>query len=184
MATTSNRQPASAIVAALITAVQNVQVTLNDVPVAAFQRVEFFDSEKLADAFQFLFITEQRVCVIVPLEEKFEAVLQQPQMLVKRTLPVMLVMSDRVLGTAQRKVAYLGDNTTPGAMGLMEAVLPAVTGLLLPNPGGVLVQPVDNCALTISDKDQAKMPGRVAVALHVDCIGGTLTADLGRSPIL
>jgi len=183
--TVSTRQPTSAIINAIIAAVTAVQ--LPDAGGVAFQRVAFFDSEKLVDAFKFLFITEQRVCVIVPLEERFETVVQQPQLTVKRTLPVMILVSDRVLGDAQRTIALLGSNAgpviTPGAQGLMELVLLAVTGLLLPNPGGVLATPQSSCVMTISDKDRATMPGRVAVAMEFHCQGGTLTAQLGRSPI-
>ena len=186
MSATTNRQGTAAIIAALVTALQAVQ--LPAAGGAAFQRVEFFDSEKLAEALKALFITEQRVCVVVPLEERFESVLQQPRLLVKRTLPVLLLISDRVLGESQRKIALLGSAAgpviTPGAEGLVDLVLPAVTGLLLPNPGGVLCEPVDSCVMTIADKDRAALPGRVAVALELRCTGGTITADLGRSPVL
>ena len=174
------RQTTSAIVTALTTAVQSVQYNA----AAAFERVEFFDAEKLVDAFQYLLITEQRVCVIVPLEERFESVVKQPTLIIKRKLPVLLMISDRVIGSANRKVALLGNANTPGAQGLVDMTIPNVSGLLLSNPGGVLCVPVDSTVMTISQKDQSKLPGRVCIALELECTGGTIQTNVGPAPIL
>jgi hypothetical protein len=85
----------------------------------AFDRVELFDSEDLTGAFQFLLITEQRVCVIVPLEAKFEQVFPERgaasrKLTSKREVPVVLLCSDRVLG--DRKAALYGSDTERGSL--------------------------------------------------------------------
>jgi hypothetical protein len=166
----------SAIVAALQTAVQAVQ--LPEEPYGAgnaFGRVEIFDSEDLAAAFQFLTIVDQRVCVIVPLEEKFTRESKNTKLIVHRVLPVALLISDRVLGN--RKQALLGDNqTTPGAMGLLALTLPAVTGMLLPNPSGVVSEPIADYVMVLKNNADKKLPNRICVCLEMNCRGGRLEA--------
>jgi hypothetical protein len=163
----------------------NVPVT-GQISEAAFGRVELFDSEDLTAAFQFLLITEQRVCVIVPLDAKFEQVFQVRKLTSKRNAPIALLCSDRVLG--DRKAALWGRSepdgvTEHGAMFLAELTLPACAGLLLPNPKGVVCEPQDYSVLTIRDTDQDQQ-SRVCVAVDLECKGGYLEADLGRSPVL
>lgn len=154
--------------------------------VKAFDRVELFDSEDLTAAFQFLLITEQRVCVIVPLEAKFEQVFPERgaasrKLTSKREVPVVVLCSDRVLG--DRRAALYGSDTEHGAYALAELALPVCVGLLLPNPNGVVGEAVNYSVLTVKDSEQG-LPSRVAVAVEVNCRGGWLEADLGRSPIL
>jgi len=170
----------AAIVTALMTAVEGVQYD----GAAAFQRVEFFDCEKLADAFQYLLITEQRVCVVVPLEERFSTISKQPLLQIKRRLPVLLMISDRVIGSSNRKVALLGNDTTPGAQGLVDLTLPAVTGAIIANPSGVLCIPIDSTIMTIAAKDQAKLPGRLCICLELECTGGLITTNTGPGGIV
>jgi hypothetical protein len=158
----------------------NVPVT-GQISEAAFGRVELFDSEDLTAAFQFLLITEQRVCVIVPLDAKFEQVFQVRKLTSKRNAPIALLCSDRVLG--DRRAALWGSDTEHGAMFLAEVTLPACAGLLLPNPKGVVCEPQDYSVLTIRDTDQDQQ-SRVCVAVDLECKGGYLEADLGRSPVL
>jgi hypothetical protein len=123
--------------------------------VKAFDRVELFDSEDLSAAFQFLLITEQRVCVIVPLEAKFETVfggasgMASRKLTSKREVPVVVLCSDRVLG--DRKAALYGSDTERGAYALAELALPVCVGLLLPNPNGVVGEAVNYSVLTVKD---------------------------------
>jgi len=147
----------------------------------AFERVELFDSDQLPEAFTALLISEQRVCVVVPLDERFETVMDQRKLTVKRVLPVAILISDRVMG--DRKAALWGDASTAGADALKELVLTAVTGLLLPNPGGVLCEPVNVTVMTVRDTEK-DMPGRVAVALEVNCRGGIIEAQLGNKGVV
>lgn len=184
----STRQTNAAIINALVAAVQGVVWQAGPPAVPAFERVEFFDVEKLAEAFQFLLITEQRVCVIVPLEERFSSAINSPgKLVVTRELPVVLMISDRVFGDKKRQVALLGDNTTPGAQGLMELTLPSVTGMLLqPANGasGIKCIPRSAVVMTVAGKEQAKLPGRLCMAVELECTGGTLTAGVGPGPTL
>jgi hypothetical protein len=174
-----HRRPTSAIVTALSTQITALQVTAPFTPGAAFDRVELFDSEDLIAAFQYLLITQQRVCVIVPLTERHEALAQNMKLIVKRSLPVALLISDRVIGN--RKTALWGDQKTPGAMGLMELVLPAVTGQLLANPSGVVSAPVSTSVMSVKDTNQ-KLPNRITVVLELNCRGGRLEA--ATSPVV
>jgi hypothetical protein len=154
------------------------------VKAVAFDRVEWFDSEDVTAAFQFLLLTEEKVCVIVPLDAKFESVFDSLKLTSKRHVPVAVLCSDRIL--SDRKAALWGsdtDATMPGAMALAELVLPQVMGLLLANPNGVVGELEDYAPMVVKDTEQAQ-PGRVVVAVNVNCRGGYLEASLGRSPVM
>lgn len=176
-AATSYRQPTSAIVKALQTIIMALQLPADPFGGGvAFGRVELFDSENLVEAFQYLMITDQRVCVIVALDERHEVECQAMKMIVRRHLPVALLISDRVIGN--RKQALWGDGVkTPGAFGLAELVLPAVTGQLLANPSGVVSEPTSTSVMTLKDAEK-KLPNRVTVALELNCRGGRLEAAI------
>ena len=151
-----------------------------DPPVTAFQRVGLFDSERLTEAFKYLLVSEQRVCVVVPLHEEFSSVANHLKLISTRMLPVMILCSDRVLG--DRTAALWGSDTEIGAQALMELVLPEVTGVLLPAPNKVLCEPVSDSILVVMDTEKA-LPGRVAVGLEVKCTGGSIEATLGKGPV-
>jgi hypothetical protein len=169
---TNHRQASSAIITALQTNI--AAVTLADGVTKAFDRVELFDSENLPAAFQYLLISQQRVCVIVALDEKFPLVTRGMKLILQRELPVALLISNRVLG--DRTASLFGNATTPGAFGLMELVLTAVTGQLLPNPCGVVCEPSSSGVITVSDPTK-KLPNRTTVSLLMNCRGGWLEAD-------
>ena len=181
---TANRQPTTAIVAALKTILTGLQVTIGtNAPVNAFARVELFDSESLTEAMQLLVISDQRLCLIVVLDESFHTENRGQKLIVTRSLPVALIISDRILGN--RTTALYGNNTTPGALGLMELVLPAVTGMLLQPPNGVTAEPVNSSVLVVKNqKDKQNLPGRAAIALELHCRGGNLQAALGPVPVM
>jgi hypothetical protein len=183
IAATSHRRATSEIVNALQTAVKAVKIPATQAApaAAAFGNVELFDSENLVEVFQYLLITAQRVCVIVPLDEKFDCITEQRLLRVKRALPVALLISDRVLGN--RKAALYGDDSTPGAFGLAELVLPAVTGLLLPNPNGVISEPQNTSIMSLNDTAK-KLPNRITVVLELQCRGGWIEAPLAKGNVL
>lgn len=159
--------------------------------VPAFQSVKLFDTADLAAAMQELLLSQQRICLVIPDAERFESVLSGAhKLLVKRTLPVALLMSDRVLGDRQQALhgaPAAGDlPAVAGAFALQEIALAAVTGRLLApggGLGGVLCQPVTATVLTVEDTKK-KLPGRACVELDLDCTGGTLEAATGPGPIL
>ena len=181
---TNNRQPTTAILNALVALLENLQVTIGAAaPVPAFERVELFDSESLLEAFQLLTISEKRICLVVVLNEQFKTVNRGQTMISTRELPVALLIGDRQMGN--RVAALYGNSTTPGAYGLMELVLPVVTGMLLAPPNGVTCEPVSCTVLIVkSQKEKQNLPGRAAVALELHCSGGNLQAPLGPIPVL
>ena len=192
MATISHRRGTGDIVAALAAAVAAITLPNGQWGSAlptlskAFDRVEVFDSEQLVEAFRYLLVTEQKVCVIVPMDERFNTAIDHRKLVITRELPVMVLISDRVLGG--RNAALLGNVDTPGALELTELVLPAVTGLLLPNQAGppplsgVLVEPFSSSVLSVKDTE-SEMPSRVCVGLGLHCKGGYLEATMPAGPV-
>ena len=183
MPSTNNRRSVTEILSALKSALESAQWTpAGGGPVAAFQKVKLFDLAQLADAFSELLVSEQRVCLLVPDAEKFESALQgNTRLLIKRTLPVALLLSDRVVGDRQQALhgaeASGGSVAVAGAFPLQEIALAAVTGQLLPNPKGVVCRPVTATVLDVQDTKR-KMPGRACIELDVECTGGTLDATI------
>ena len=145
--------------------------------------MEVFDNESLGEAFQRLLISEQRVCLVVALDEQFRTENRGQVLISTRMLPVALLISDRMIG--DRVAALYGNATTPGAYGLVEAALPVVTGMLLAPPNGVTSEPAGTTVLIVkNEKEKQNLPGRAAVALELHCHGGNLQAQLGPQPVL
>ena len=160
-------------------------VKLADAATPAFQRVELFDSESLLEAFQLLTISEQRICLIVPLAEHWQTEVQTRKLLTRRTVNFVLLISDRVLG--KRTTALYGDGTTatPGAHKLTAFTLPLVTGQLINNPNGVVSAPTTaDVVIVKNDKEKQNLPGRAAVAQELECKGGWIEAALAVCPTL
>lgn len=180
---TGHRRGVTAVVTEIKTRIAALMFAAGVLPwsgTAVFERVELFDSERLEDAFRYLTIAEKRVCVVVPLVEEFETVInaQQRKILVQRRLPVIVLCSDRLMG--DRKGALYGTTgaaATPGAYALADLVLPAVTGQLLANPGAVVSVPKTLSPITVKDTEKT-LAGRVTVGLELDCTGGWLEARL------
>jgi hypothetical protein len=174
---------------ASITAIANAiktQLTAIQLPDKSgplFQRVELFDSENLLEAFQLLLISEQRLALIVPLDAHWETESSQRKLLTRRSLPVDILVSDRVLGN--RTAALYGDDNNLGAFALAALAVPSVSGQLLPNPSGVVSYPVNESVLIVKNKaDKQNLPGRAAIAIELECKGGWLEAPLGAGPTL
>jgi hypothetical protein len=152
-------------------------------PLNAFERVELFDVESLTDAFRLLIISEQRVCVILMLDEQLTTEIQEQKILVTRMQPVALLISDRRLG--DRVKALWGDPadlTVPGAFALEKLTRPAVTGQLLNSANGrqkCISIPANCQSIFLKDEDKQELPGRAAVMLELHTSGGTLTARIG-----
>lgn len=187
MSATSYRRPTTEIIAEIERRMRALKVSADPGAAAAFDRVELFDAEDLVEAFRYLLITEQRVCVIVPLTEEFETQIDGLKLVVTRSLPVAVLMSDRVLGS--RKAALYGraagdDGTGAelGAYALLELALPELTGLLLANPNGVMGEPQSDSVLSVRDTEK-NLPNRVCVALELRCRGGRLEGKVGPGVI-
>lgn len=189
MSATAHRRTTSEIVKAIQAICAGLVWTGTEGAPPAFDNVQLFDSEDLPEAFKFLLMVEQRVCLIVPLDEEHTEEFSGLKYLWRRKLPVIVLCSDRILG--DRKAALFGiaadepdgGAPNPGAFGLAEMVLPAVSGLLLPNPNGVICSPKTTSVLTVKDMEK-DLPGRVAVGIEFECRGGWLETTLPRGPVL
>lgn len=154
-------------------------------PEAAFQSVKLFGMNSLPDAMRELLVSQQRVCFVIPDSERFAPETDGGKMVLSRTLPVALLISDRVLGNRQTALfgGAVGATETPGAYGLQKAALEAVAGQLIDEAPRVVCTPTQSAVVDIEDV-QKKLPGRAALEVDLDCTGGTLTAALGPGPNL
>lgn len=173
----------SAIAAALQAQLQLVKLV--DGVTAAFEQVELFDSENLTEAFQLLLLNAKRLAVIVPLDSKWEDYnkSRSNRLMVFRTIPMIVIVSDRVLGA--RQDALYGTATTPGAYGLEALALPFITGQIIDNPNGVVSRPVNSSVLIVKNNtDKKNLPGRAALAIELECQGGWMETFLAAGPSL
>lgn len=168
---------------AQLQAVQLPDAFLNGGPAQpAFQRIELFDNENLTLAFKTLLVSEQRICLIVPLTPRWEDKANENPRVTRRVLPVALLISDRVIG--DRNAALFGGDKNPGAYALSALALPVVTGQLISNPAGVVSMPANESIIIIKKEERENLPGRAAIALELECRGGWLSALLDVSPTL
>jgi len=183
--TYSKAEIAAAFQAQLAALTLEVNDPVTGQPLPAFNRIELFDVESLTDAFRLLIISEQRVCIILMLDEQLTTQIEEQKLLVTRMQPIALLISDRRLG--DRVKALFGDAadpTVPGAFALEKIARPAVTGKLLesdPNTGKtkVISVPAAMNSIFLKDEDKQELPGRAAVMLELHCSGGTLIARIG-----
>lgn len=157
-------------------------VKLSDGVTDAFQRIELFDNENLAEAFKTLLVSEQRIAVIVPLDARWEHDKKESVRVIRRVLPVAVLVSDRQIG--DRTTALFGNANTPGAYGLSSLALPFVSGQLIVNPGGVVAMPMGESVVILKDAERENLPGRAVVAVEVECQGGWMRATLDVAPTL
>ncbi|HEY4414472.1 MAG TPA: hypothetical protein VGO57_02175 [Verrucomicrobiae bacterium] len=158
------------------------QTLLADGVTQAFERIELFDNENLVEAFKTLLVSEQRIAVIVPLEARWSHDPKEKVRVMRRVLPVAVLVSDRQIG--DRTTALFGNDETPGAFGLSALALPLISGQLISNPGGVVAMPVSESVVILKDQERENLPGRAVVAVEIECQGGTMTATLDVAPTL
>jgi hypothetical protein len=146
----------------------------------AFKRVELFDDLDLPEAFKRLLISESRIALVIYSSDTFENQRSDRQMIIRRKQELYVVFTDRVMG--KRIDALLGADNNPGLLVLRDLVLPAITGLLVPQPAGIICAPTRGSLLQVEDTDR-KLPGRLAYLLEIELQGGWLKADVGKSPV-
>jgi hypothetical protein len=189
MSATTNRKPNSAIVYTIQDALTALQGAVASVSQSVFEAVYLFDAEQIEEAFKFLTVVEQRVALVVPLIEGFARAegTGTRKYVWTRSLPVLVICADRVLGDRVTALYGTKDQRDPdgtvGSYGLAEFVLPALSGLLIPGSGKVLCEPKSMAVLTVKDTESSSA-GRVAVALEFECTGGVIEADLPLGPVL
>lgn len=147
----------------------------------AFEQVTKFDVTQLEEAFRLLLVSENRVAVVVPMDETFPTVFEKAELLQKRVFPISIFCSDYAYG--DRNAALWGSDTTPGAYALQEAAIPFVVGQLIANPAGIVTRMTSSRPVVTMDI-KTKLPGRAAVALELECTGGIVEAAYGPGPNL
>jgi hypothetical protein len=146
----------------------------------AFKRVELFDDLDLPEAFKRLLLTDSRIALVIYSSDTFETQRADRQITVRRTQELYVTFTDRVMG--KRLDALLGTANNPGLLKLRDLVLPAIIGLLVPQPNGIVSTPTRGSLLQVENTDR-KLPGRLAYLLEIELQGGWLRADVGKSPV-
>jgi hypothetical protein len=144
----------------------------------AFAEVRRFAADDLLAAFRALIAVQRRVCITLCAGVEWPSPgpgYEQPWLHHRRVARITLLCSDQVL--SRETHALWGTASTPGAWRLAELAVEACCGLLLPNPGGVLVRPSAMLPLSVVDLRQ-NQPGRAVVSADLEAIGGTLTEPL------
>lgn len=180
MATVSTIRTTSSVVSALITALEALTYTTADGAVdALFGKVGRFDAIDLEKAMLALVTNTRRVAVVVYLGERYQDITDSRRFGVGRTINIGVLMADQVIG--DRSAAVFGSDNNPGAIGIKDLAMPVLTGLLLPNPGGVVLDPTGAELVYVEDKDR-KLAGRSAIVVEIEARGGTYIAELSAGP--
>lgn len=180
-ATENKLRPTKDALDALVEALRGLVWTPeNEAPQPAFSRVELFDDLDLDEAFKRLFLSESRIALVIYSIDEFETQRADRQLTIHRKQEIFVVFTDRKIG--KRIDALLGTATNPGLLVLRDLVLPAIVGLLVPQPAGIVCTPVRGSIFQVADT-KTKLPGRLAYMLEIALQGGWLKADVGRSPV-
>lgn len=147
---------------------------------AAFGLVSRFSVTDLEQAFANLLTAEPRVALVVCTGRDWQVMEEGPKTSMRRTTQVSVVVSDRILGNEQ--AAWSGEATTPGAWGLADLVPGAICGRLLAAPQAVDLLPVGEQDVSIDREVETNLPGRAAVILEFQAIGGWLHTATAPGP--
>lgn len=147
----------------------------------AFEVVERFAETNIVEALQKLVLNRSRGAFVVFDRHAWEAERNGTQARYRRTTAIAVLFTDRVVGDYDE--ALYGNDKTPGAILLSELAVPALSGLLLPNPAGVELVPTSEDP-AIVEIDQKKLPGRAVVSASFEARGGWMSRPLGISPVV
>jgi len=169
------------ILAAVKTALQAVEVGGS----AAFGMVELFDLADWGDALRRLATAESRVALVVYAGEQYENTREVSLLTTHRVTQVEILMTDFQL--ADPTVALIGDDIQPGALGLVDAVLPALTGILIDTAGNldaVHLVPTGFDRMILTQEDQDNAPGRHVIGLTFEARGAYMQIGVGESSVI
>ena len=124
-----------------------------------FQRVEYYDSENLADALKNLLILKQRVCFIVPGSDHYENILTGEVFLQSRRLTELQLLIADIAWTKAGQEAVFGGEKNIGVVRMKDLVVDELVGATLNLPG-VALAPADGNFITVSDEKAKDKPGR------------------------
>lgn len=139
-----------ALVKGLLTALE----TESEEPL--FERIEFYDSQKMAEALRALTIFKTRVGILVPAGDTYSNALNGQVLTSSRTTQFHLLIGDRDYST--KPGAFFGTDKNVGVLDMKDIVVEALTGAKV-GPGMVLA-PIGGGALTLPDKQAKDSPGR------------------------
>lgn len=151
----------------------------------AFGTVEIFDMKDWEAAIQTLVTTENRICLVLYAGDSYERVASGITMLnVRRTTKIELLIADYHVSDGVK--AQLGDGAQPGSVGLLDAVLGELTGVVLDQEVGkdaVYLMPAGVEQMTITEADKQDAPGRNLISVSFDAIGQWMSVGVRSSTL-
>lgn len=123
---------------------------------ALFERVEFYDSQKLAEGLRALGIFKSRACLLVPGGDTYSNALDGNSLRTSQATEFHMLIADR--DYSAKPGAFFGSDKNIGVLDMKDIVVDALAGNRIAG-GGVLV-PVGGGALTLPDKQSKDTPGR------------------------
>jgi hypothetical protein len=161
-----------AILEAVKTSLANLTITIGDKTPKAFGTVEIFDLADWEVAIQKLVISSDRVALVLWGGDSYENNRQITVLSTRRTSKVEILITDYRIDDGV--AGQLGDATQPGSVGLLDAVLAELTGVIIDEGAGkdaVTLMPAGTERLTITDADQQESPGRNIISVTFDAVG-------------
>lgn len=161
-----------AILEAVKTALTNLTITIGAQTPKAFQAVEICDLADWESVIQKFVIASDRVAIVLWAGDSYENNRQISVLSSRRTTKIEILITDYRIedGVA----GQLGDDSQPGSVGLLDAVLGELTGVVLDEEVGrdaVSLMPAGVERLTITDADQQDAPGRNLISVTFDAVG-------------
>ncbi len=131
--------------------------------VKLFDRVDYFSSPNLLNAFDELRIFKRRVCLIVPSADDYTNRVEGASLTTNTTREFILLLADRDYGVRQR--AQIGDSDDPiekpGVLRMKDKLEAELLGSDLGNsPRLVALRPTEGQAFVLQGKDRDEAAGR------------------------
>ncbi|KAB2673892.1 MAG: hypothetical protein DVB31_02935 [Verrucomicrobia bacterium] len=166
-----------AVLQALKAAVAAIQWTPTDGDAeAAFAKVEIYDLRDVYTALKELIAAQSRVALLVFDSASFETFHEGRDERARQVRKVYVVVADRNWG--DRRKAWLGDATNPGAYELADLVVEQLRGPLA-DVDQVYLRPTGIEPMMITGQERQNQVGRATVLVPIDVVGGEILSALG-----
>lgn len=176
---TNNLRSTKAILDAVVAALQGLKLAVNGQN--AFARVDIFDLTDWAAAVRRLVFNDNRAALVIYGGDNFERTMGTSILTVDRTTRLDVLLTDRVLGDDVK--AMTGDGVRPGTFGLLDQVLPALTGQILEAEEGmensVYLVPTGVERVFVTDDDKKDWPGRSVLLVSFEASAPWLQVGVG-----
>lgn len=145
-----------------------------------FQAVRLYDIPQLEEALKDLLEFSERLCLIVPREDRFEPATKGHSMEVSKTSNVLLIITDR--DYAPGKASYFGGPDHPGVTHIKDLVIEELIGETLDLPH-VLLTPEDGESIRVASSADKLQEGREGYRQFFSTPMGTVKRTIlrGRS---